>query len=83
VARAETKSHADMVGLLAAREARKAFERLYTKRHVWTHQVQQAEWMEEIWLRRKKNPPVVCFRTGVVPEKGQPGNGWVARHLVV
>jgi hypothetical protein len=25
----------------------------------------------------------VCFRTGVVPEKGQPGNGWVARHLVV
>jgi hypothetical protein len=83
VARAETKSHADMVGLLAAREARKAFERLYTKRHVWTHQVQQAEWMEEIWLRRKKNPPVVCFRTGVVPEQGQPGNGWVARHLVV
>jgi hypothetical protein len=26
---------------------------------------------------------VVCFRTGVVPEQGQPGNGWVARHLVV
>jgi hypothetical protein len=25
----------------------------------------------------------VCFRTGLVPEKGQPGNGWVARHLVV
>lgn len=79
----ETKTHADQVGLLTPRESREAFKRLYTKRHVWTHQVQQAQWMEEIWLRKKKNPPVVCFQTGVVPVKGQPGNGWVARHLVV
>jgi len=79
----ETTTHADMVGLLAAKEGREAVKQLYTKRHVWTHQLQQAEWMADIWLKRKKNPPVVCFRTGVVPLKGQPGNGWVARHLVV
>ena len=78
-----TQTHADLVGLLGTREAKEALFRLYTKRHVWSQQVQQAEWMGDIWLNRKKNPPVVCFRTGVVPVKGQPGNGWVARHLVV
>ena len=83
VATPDTKTHADMVGLLESREAREAFGRLYTRRHVWSHQLQQAEWMRDIWLRKKKNPPVVCFSTGVVPVKGQPGNGWVARHLMV
>ena len=79
----ETKTHADVAGLLGPRDTQKAYERLYTHRHVWSHQWQQAVWMEDIWLRKKKNPPVVCFHTGLVPGKGQPGNGWVARHLVV
>ena len=83
VVTAGTKSHADMVGLLEPAESQKMYKRLYTRRHVWSHQLQQAQWMGDIWLRKKRNPPVVCFSTGVVPVKGQPGNGWVARHLMV
>lgn len=78
----KVKTHAEVVNLLDSRESRQAFDRLYTKRHIWSHQNLKAEWMEDIWLRKKKNPPVVSFRTGRVLVKGQPGNGWFARHLL-
>lgn len=80
--RVNVKTHAEVVNLLNNRETREAFDRLYTRRHLWSHQKLKARWMEDIWLRRKKNPPVVCFQTGRVPEKGQPGNGWFPRHLI-
>ena len=83
VASNEMNTHAGVAGLLGPKDAQRAYARLYTHRHVWTHQRRQSVWMEEIWLRKKENPPVVCFRTGLVKEKGQPGNGWVARHLLV
>lgn len=75
-------THAEMANLLNNRNTKEAFDRLYTKRHVWSHQKLKARWMEDIWLIKKENPPVVCFRTGRVPEKGQPGSGWFARHLL-
>jgi hypothetical protein len=78
----DVQTHAEVVNLLDNRETQEAFDRLYTKRHLWSHQKLKAGWMEDIWLRKKKNPPVVCFRTGMVPLKGQPGNGWFARHLL-
>jgi hypothetical protein len=71
-----------MAKLLDNRETREVFDRLYTKRHLWSHQKLKTRWMEDIWLRKKKNPPVVSFRTGHVAVRGQPGNGWFARHLL-
>lgn len=75
------KTHADMVNLLSTEEARTAFDRLYTHRHIWAHQKLHAEWMADIWQMRKKNPPIINFTTGIVKEKGQPGNGWTPKHL--
>ena len=74
-------THAQRVNLAGTPEAKKALNELYTHRHVWTHQHLNAQWMADVWLMRKKNPPIVSFRTGEVNPKGQPGNGWVAAHL--
>jgi len=78
----DVMTHAERANLLNNRNTKEAFDQLYTKRHVWSHQKLKARWMEDIWLNKKKNPPVVRFRTGLVPTKGQPGTGWFARHLV-
>ncbi|HKL85114.1 MAG TPA: hypothetical protein VJ861_02145, partial [Treponemataceae bacterium] len=75
------KSHADMVNLLATPDARAAYEELYTRRHIWAHQKLKAEWMEDIWQMKKRNPPILNFKTGKAKTKGQPGQGWVALHL--
>ncbi len=75
-------THADKVRLLDDSETKYAFEGLFIRRNVWTRQRIQAKWMGDIWLQRKKNPPVVDFRRGAITNKGQPGNGWVAAHLV-
>lgn len=76
------KTHADIAGLLDNIDTQKALSRLFTRRHVWSHQRLRAVWMEDIWLRKKKNPPVINFRTGIIPTKGQPGSGWMAEHLL-
>jgi len=75
------KMHADMVNLLGTGAARKAFEQLYTHRHLWGHQKLHARWMEDIWLMTKKNPPVINFATGELKKRGQPGHGWMPQHL--
>jgi hypothetical protein len=79
----DQQTHAEKAALLEQTETRRAFTRLYTHRHVWTRQNLHSTWMEDIWLRKHTNPPIVNFKTGEVKNKGQPGNGWVARHLVV
>ena len=82
IARTEgQKTHADMVNLLSTDDARLAFEGLYSNRYVWTHQKLHAQWMADIWQMRKKNPPIINFATGCVKTKGQPGHGWIAKHL--
>ena len=73
-------THADQVGLLGARESRRSFSRLYTHRHLWTHQVSNARWREDIWLMKGKNPPLLTAK-GVLSRR-QPGNGWIAKHLL-
>lgn len=75
------KTHADMVNLLDTAEARTAFEGLYKKRHIWSHQKLHAQWMADIWQMKKKNPPVISFATGLIKNRGQPGHGWTAKHL--
>lgn len=75
-------THADKVHLLNSIEAKNAFERLYTHRHLWAHQKLHARWMEDIWQRKTKNPPIVNFVTGAIKQKGQPGNGWFPQHLI-
>jgi hypothetical protein len=77
------KTHADMTGLPGGPRYRWAFERLYTHRHVWSHQKDRGEWKRQVWKREYANPPVIDFRTGRPKEKGQGGAGWFARHLAV
>ena len=72
-------THADRVGLLGSSEARRSFERLYTHRHLWDHQVSKARWMEDIWQMRGKNPPLLTANGSLA--RCQPGKGWVAGHL--
>ncbi len=72
-------THADQVGLLGSREARRSFERLYTHRHLWDHQVNKARWMEDIWQLKGKNPSLLTANGFYA--KCQPGKGWVAGHL--
>ncbi len=76
-------THAVMTGLPGGPRYLWAFERLYTHRHVWSHQKGQQEWMRQVWKCEYRNPPVIDFKTGNPKEKGQPGVGWCARHLVV
>jgi len=76
------ETHGDKVQLLESAEAKRAFERLYTHRHLWSHQKMQTKWSESIWLMKEENPPIVDLVSGAVKEKGQPGTAWTARHLV-
>ena len=73
VARAETKTHADMVGLLAAKEARNAFEGYKRSGMCGLIRCNRLSgWKKS--AEKEENPPVVCFRR-VWYLKGQPGNG--------
>lgn len=74
-------THADHARLLDDADSRKCFERLYTHRHVWSHQLSQSKWQEDIWLMHGRNPPLITSR-GILA-RCQPGCGWVARHLLV
>ncbi len=73
-------THADQVGLLATCEARRGFNRLYTYRHLWNQQMSKAMWMEDIWLFKGTNPPLLTMKGGRA--RCQPGMGWVAKHLL-
>lgn len=76
-------THAEMTCLPGGVDYHWAFERLYTHRHVWTHQKGQQEWMRQIWQKEYCNPPTIKFSTGEKKKKGSPGMGFVARHLVL
>ncbi len=43
------ETHADKVHLMESRDAKNAFKRLYTHRHVWSHQKTKSLWCEQIW----------------------------------
>jgi hypothetical protein len=73
-------THADQVGLLGSRESRRSFARLYTHRHLWNHQGSKARWMEDIWQLKGKNPPVLTAKGTMA--RHQPGEGWIAKHLL-
>jgi len=75
-------THGDVAGLTGRREVRQAYQELYTHRHVWTHVPVKPKWMEDIWLKKGVNPPVVARKEGM-RIKNQPGNGWTANHLLV
>lgn len=74
-------THADQVGLLVPCEARRSFMRLYTYRHLWDQQVSKARWMEDIWLFKGTNPPLLTAKGSRA--RCQPGMGWIAGHLLV
>ncbi len=76
------ETHADKVHLLESLNAKNAFKRLYTHRHMWSHQKTKTLWCENIWQMKEDNPPIIDFTTGEAPEKGQPGAGWRAKHLI-
>lgn len=74
-------THSLMTGVIESAKSRWAFERLYTHRHVWTHQAGKHEWMRMVWKAEYKNPPIVNFKTGEKKDSGQPGDGWFPAHL--
>jgi len=77
----ELPTHADKAGLMKSVEARNNFARLYSHRHLWDQQNLKAKWIEAIWLMKVENPPLLTARGRYA--RCQPGNGWVARHLLV
>lgn len=78
----KNQTPAELAGLMKRREPRTALTRLFTHRHVWTHQKTKAKWREKIWQLQYENPPIIDMLTGKKKEKGQPGTAWLAKHLL-
>jgi hypothetical protein len=78
----EDLTHAEVAGVLEVPGVKEAKQELFTHRHLHSHRKSQLSWITKVWQRETKNPKYVDFETGKCKDKGQLGNGELARHLL-
>lgn len=75
-------THAEVAGLLEIPGVKEAKRQVFTHRKVFSMRKSRLTWIKKIWQKETENPKHVNFLTKECNDKGQPGNGEIARHLV-